>query len=355
MVKLKLFLLSLYATSIIPTLHAHPITRVKNYIHKHTFQPLKKDDRYFNHRKEGQFSHIVDALKSFWITKTSFNRYYNDDNSKWIQHDAVLENSLPMQIQWIGHASFLIQVNGFNVLTDPVFYDLVTFLYPRKTPAGIDAEKLPRVDFVVLSHNHRDHLDEPSMQLLKKHQPTMLVPKGNKGWFIERGFKHVKEYAWWQETHFERDGALIEFTFVPAVHWSGRFVFDAHTALWGGWLIKGNNKTVYFAGDTGYSARMFKAIAHHAKTIDCALLPIGPCEPRSIMCHSHMGPEDITKVYQLLQPHMIVPMHWGTFALGPDSFADPMKRLTAAWRNKIPTNEQNKLYKIKFGERILIP
>lgn len=354
MLKITSFVLLLSTAGTTAPIHAHDITVVKDYVHAHAMQPLVKNNRYFNHHNEGRFSHIRDALRIFWATKTSSKKYYNDNPLEWVKYDSVWANSLPMQIQWIGHASFLIQVKGFNILTDPVFYDLNKFLYPRKTPVGINPTKLPQIDFVVISHNHRDHLDETSMQLLKQYQPIMLVPQGNKQWFIDRGFEHVMEQVWWQETHFARDGATIEFTFVPAAHWSSRHAFDAHNTLWGGWVIRGHNKTIYFAGDTGYSVPIFKAIAEYAKTIDCALLPIGPCEPRSIMCHSHMGPEDIVKVYKLLQPHLVVPMHWGTFGLGPDSFGDPIQRLSAAWMKKIPADQQNKLYKIKFGERIAI-
>jgi L-ascorbate metabolism protein UlaG (beta-lactamase superfamily) len=351
---LKLRSLLLVLSGVTAAVRAHPLTMVKSCVHEHAMQPLVKNNRYFNHHDESRFSHVLDALRIFWATKTSFKKYYNADPLPWVKQDSVWPNSVPMQIQWIGHASFLIQVKGFNVLTDPIFYDLHKILYPRKTPVGINPEKLPKIDFVVISHNHRDHLDEASMQLLKQQQPIMLVPQGNKQWFVDRGFEQVMEHVWWQETHFERDGATIEFTFVPAVHWSNRHAFDAHNTLWGGWVIKGYNKTIYFAGDTGYSEPMFKAIADYAKTIHCALLPIGPCEPRAMMCHSHMGPEDAVEVYKLLQPQLVVPMHWGTFGLGPDSFGDPMQRLTAAWTNKIPAEEQDKLYKIKFGERIVI-
>lgn len=330
------------------------IKLVQSLRHAHAIQPLIKNERFFNSPTENRLKHTWDAIKIFWATKTSSADYFTHYPFDWIHHNTVLQQSISLQLQWIGHASFLIQVNDFNILTDPVFYDLNALLYPRKTPAGIAPENLPRIDFVIISHNHRDHLDAASMKMLKSHQPIMLVPKGTKDWFINRGFKYVMEHSWWQTTTFKRNDRIIKFTFVPATHWSGRNMLDAHSSLWGGWTIQANNKTVYFAGDTGFNEPIFNAIKEHVKTIDCALLPIGPCEPRSLMCHSHMGPEEAVAAYKILKPNMCVPMHWGTFGLGPDSFDAPIKRLDSAWKTHVPAELQDRLYKIKFGERISV-
>lgn len=319
----------------------------------HTIQPIKCNGCFFNHPDESRYKHMWDALQIFWATKTSFTPYFSSPPAQWMKHDPVISSSDELQLQWIGHASFLIQVNDVNILTDPVFYDLNAFLYPRKTKVGIDPKQLPHIDCVIISHNHRDHLDEPSMQLLKAHQPTMLVPEGTKDWFIKRGFLIVIEHTWWQTTTIKKNDNSIIFTFVPAVHWSGRHGFDAHTSLWGGWIIKATSNAVYFAGDTGFDEPMFKAIKEYAGKIDCALLPIGPCEPRSIMCHSHMGPEDAVNVTKILNPTLWIPMHWGTFGLGPDAFDTPIKRLELAWSEHLKQPEsRNTLYKIKFGERL---
>ncbi|MFA6065682.1 MAG: MBL fold metallo-hydrolase [Candidatus Babeliaceae bacterium] len=352
-IKLFLLLLSMLLTGHIVDAHKC-IDVIQSQCHKHDIEPLIKNKRFFNNHAEDRFKHILDAAKIFWATKTSFKKYFTDNPARWIQRDMVLQKSVPLQLQWIGHASFLIQVNEFNILTDPIFYDLNAVLYPRKTPVGIEPRNLPQIDFVVISHNHRDHLDEASMNILKSHQPIMLVPQGTKAWFTSRGFEHVIENIWWQMTTFDRNGYTIKFTFVPAVHWSGRDPFDAHASLWGGWMIKANNKTVYFAGDTGFNEPIFKAITDYARTIDCALLPIGPCEPRSLMCHSHMGPEDAVAACKILNAQVCIPMHWGTFGLGPDSFDTPIKRLDIAWKAHVSAESQDKLYKIKFGERISV-
>jgi L-ascorbate metabolism protein UlaG (beta-lactamase superfamily) len=320
----------------------------------HKIQPVIKNNLFFNNNTESKLKHVGDALNIFWATKTSTQKYFSSDPALWIKKDLVVQNSTNLQLQWIGHASFLIQVNTFNILTDPLFYHLHRVLYPRKTPVGIDPIDVPKIDFIIISHNHRDHLDEQSMKMLKHHQPIMLVPQGTKNWFSSRGFENVIENNWWQKSTFRRNGQVIEFTFVPAVHWSGRSLLDAHTSLWGGWVIKANNQNLYFAGDTGFNEDIFKAIKEYAKPLDCALLPIGPCEPRKLMCHSHMGPEDAVQAYKILKPKLLIPMHWGTFGLGPDSFDAPIKRLSEAWQSNITAEKQDKLYKIKFGERISI-
>jgi L-ascorbate metabolism protein UlaG (beta-lactamase superfamily) len=337
----------------IPNMNHHSISLVQEVFNDHTIKPLIKNRLFFNNNTEDAYKHMIDATKIFWATKTSFNKYYTDNVSNWIKRDIPLKHSTPLAIQWIGHASFLIQVNGFNMLTDPLFYDLNAILYPRKTPVGIEPDNLPSIDFVLISHNHRDHLDEASMQTLKAHQPILLVPQGTKSWFISRGFKHVIEHTWWQECTFNREGRDIKCTFVPSAHWSGRTCFDAHASLWGGWLIQADKSTTYFAGDTGFNPTNFSAIAEYAKTIDCCLLPIGPCEPRSLMHHSHMSPEEAVAAFKLLNAKLFIPMHWGTFALGPDSFDTPIKLLDQAWQKMKPPLEKKRLYTIKFGERVL--
>jgi L-ascorbate metabolism protein UlaG (beta-lactamase superfamily) len=326
----------------------------KRKLMDHPIQPIIKNNRFFNNEAESKIKHMGDALQIFIATKTSTSKYFSGDYFDWVRRDTVLNKSIDLQAQWIGHASFLIQANNFNILSDPLFFHLQTPLYPRKTPVGIRPEKLPRIDFVIISHNHRDHLDEQSMKLLVEQQPIMLVPQGTKEWFIDRGFSNVFENNWWETSSFSRDGKDIEFTFVPAVHWSGRGLTDAHTSLWGGWVIKTANRTVYFAGDTGLNKNIFNAIKEFTKKIDCVFLPIGPCEPRKLMQHSHMSAEEAVEAYKILEASLFIPMHWGTFALGPDSFDAPMQRLDQAWAENIPVDLQKNLYRIKFGERINI-
>lgn len=335
---------------------------VRTIMHKHEMQPIESNGKFFNDAHENSFKHMLDALKIFWATKTSFTAYdAQNERANWLKKDAPLEQSQEFSAHWIGHASFLLQANNCNILTDPVFYDLNKVFYPRKTEVGIDPEQLPKIDFILISHNHRDHLDDQSIELLKKFQPTCLVPAGTKQWFTNKGILNVIEHTWWQETTFEHNGKTIQFTFVPAVHWSGRNGIDAHTSLWGGWLINANQKTVYFAGDTGFKKETFDAIREHVtknyKTnLDCAFLPIGPCQPRELMTHSHMDAQEAVKAAHILETKNFIPMHWGTFGLGPDTFNTPIKTLDEAWSayNKNTQSKNMHLYTMKFGERVAL-
>ncbi len=329
------------------------IDHIDHYVLDSKLKAVEKDGYYFNRSDESRWHHMRHALQIFWITKTSPDKYYPDNISDWIKHDQVRSNSKELNMQWIGHATFLIQSSYFNILTDPIFGDLVPFLYPRKTPVGITPAQLPKIDFVVISHDHHDHLDENSIKILKAHQPFMLVPIGLKKWFTKRGFKHVIENNWWEKHKFKRDGHTIEFAFVPAEHWSGRGLLDPHASLWGGWLITTNHKTIYFAGDTAFNELNCQAIAEYAEQqIDCALLPIGPCETRHLMQDSHISAEEALQVFKLLNAKTFIPMHWGTFRLGPDRFDAPIKRLEAAWNINLITLADKQLCKFKFGERI---
>lgn len=318
--------------------------------HDHVLQPCIRGSRFFNNPAESLFKHTTDALKIFWATKTSSNPYFTSDPVAWSCPDKPLQTSQQLALQWIGHASFLIQVDGFNILTDPIFFDLNSLLYPRTTPCGIDPKELPHIDCVIISHNHRDHLDQQSIDCIKKYDPIVLVPKGVKKWFIKRGFKKVHECSWWEEITLTKEDKKLACTFVPAVHWSGHMLTDNHASLWGGWLIKAATTTTYFAGDSAYSEEIFKAVADYAGAIDYALLPIGPCEPREYMCHSHMSPQEAVAAFALLPAHTFVPMHWGTFGLGTDAFDTPIQQLVAAWDAAALQNRSLKV--MKFGERI---
>jgi len=352
---LALTILSFLFSENLLCLYEKPVL-TSHVAHVHMIQPIMKGGCFFNDAQEDRYKHMKDAVQIVAATAAArlFGKSYDTGNiSQWVQRDKPIERSESLQVQWIGHASFLIQVNNMNILTDPVFYNLHGLLYPRKTLVGIDPDNLPHIDFVLISHNHRDHVDDKSLAVLKAHQPIMLVPRGTKKYFENLGFHDVREHMWWESCSFAKDDYEVDFTFVPGVHWSGRTMLDVHTSLWGGWIIKTSESTLYFAGDSGFKEEIFKAIAEYAGTIDCALLPIGPCQPRELMCHSHMSPEEAVRVFKVLDANLFIPMHWGTFGLGPDVFDTPVKELDVAWQQH--TCATDALYKIKFGERVRIP
>lgn len=307
--------------------------------------PIFNNGRFSNTFDERGLLHFVDGFNIFLETKTNREAYLTDDLNNWKAYDKPINSSKDLSIQWIGHSSFLIQINGINIITDPVFFNL-SFLYPRNLPAGIAPENLPKIDVILISHNHRDHFDEPSLRLLKKHDPIVLAPLVVGTWFKKNGFTQVIEHNWWESTELPSG---IKLTCLPAQHWCQRLLFDTNRALWSGWMISTDTKNIYFAGDTGYCKQYFSEIAEEFPKIDVAMLPIGPCQPRELMKHSHVDAIEAIKIFKKIKAKEFVPMHWGTFRLGTDSFNAPIKLLKQIWleKNYDPTN----LHILKFGQR----
>lgn len=247
---------------------------------------------------------------------------------------------------WIGHASFLIEIGEFSVLTDPVFGDL-SFLFKRIQRPGLLLEQLPTIDAVVISHNHRDHLDEHSIRALVQLYPSchFYVPMGDAAWFLKRGITRVTECMWWDTCTITHANTQLTLQFLPAHHWSQRGLFDRNKSLWGSWLLQTNQSRVYFAGDTAYSSH-FKQIAHEVGPIDLALMPIAPCEPNKWMKFSHMNAEEAGKAFLDLQARACIPMHWGTFYFGTDTLFGPLDRFTSWWQAHAPAGQ---LYTPSWG------
>jgi len=259
------------------------------------------------------------------------------------------------RITWLGHATFLIQIGGITILTDPIFGNL-SFLFPRILPSTMGVENLPHIDVVLISHNHRDHMDTASLLALKQRfeKLQIFVPWGDKAWFDKRGFAHVSEYLWGDRQSVRSQvmpNSVANFTFLPAWHWSQRGLFDKNKSLWGSWMIECNGYHIYFAGDTAYSPH-FKAIAHAFPTIDVALMPIGPCEPRPWMRKSHVDAHEACQAFIDLNAHIFIPMHWGTFAFGEDHFGLPIERLKEAWHARSELGAKQ-LHMPKVGQGLM--
>jgi len=240
----------------------------------------------------------------------------------------------------------LIQIGGVNILTDPIFSDLM-YLYPRNCAPGIALHDLPKIDFIIISHNHQDHMEKKSLLALKKDKPHILVPKGDKKWFDKNNFENVSEYDWWQDQSF----GSAKFTFLPAIHWSGNGFLHLNKSLWGSWMIEYAGFKLYFAGDTAYSSH-FSEIADKFNGIDLVLMPIGPNGPRELQKHSHINTYEAVKAFIDLKAKSFVPMHWGTFRLGQDKFDAPIKLLKKYWQELEVSLKDKKLHIPKFGEQL---
>ncbi|MEU9386802.1 MBL fold metallo-hydrolase [Streptomyces sp. NPDC048279] len=229
-------------------------------------------------------------------------------------------------VTWAGHASWVVRIGGLTVLTDPVWSRRIIGTPARVTPVGVAWETLPRVDAVVISHNHYDHLDAPTLRRLPRDTPV-FAPAGLGRWFRRRRFTTVTELDWWEAA--ELSG--VRFDFVPAHHWSKRTLTDTCHSLWGGWVLTAaDGQRVYFAGDTGYG-HWFSRIGGRYPGIDLALMPIGAYDPRWWLSDVHLDPEEAVRATEDLGARRMAPMHWGTFILSAEPVLEPLTRVRAAW------------------------
>jgi L-ascorbate metabolism protein UlaG (beta-lactamase superfamily) len=235
-------------------------------------------------------------------------------------------------VTWIGHATVLLQIGGVNILTDPQFSERaspVSFAGPiRRMPPGVSYEQLPRIDIVVISHNHYDHLDVDSVRRLAAQAgggPRFYVPLGLKPWFRGIGIEDVVELDWW-ESRVER-GVTVHC--VPVQHWSKRTLTDRDQTLWGGWVFEHPTQRAFFAGDTGYSAD-FADIGKRFGSFDFAVLPIGAYEPRWFMAPYHVNPEEAVRIRDDLHARLALGIHWGSFEFTDEPLDEPPRALERA-------------------------
>jgi L-ascorbate metabolism protein UlaG (beta-lactamase superfamily) len=232
---------------------------------------------------------------------------------------------------FVNHASFLLQTNGVNLLTDPIWSERASPLDwagPRRVrPPGVPFERLPPIDVVLISHNHYDHLDLPTLRLLESvYQPLFLTTLGNRRFLKSHGLDCVEELDWWQSFVV---GPAVEVIVTPAQHFAGRGLFDRNRTLWGGFLIRTAARTVYFAADTGYPGP-FQEVRNRADRIDLALLPFAAYEPRWFMGPVHMNPEEAVRAHLDLGGPFTLGMHHGTFQLTDEPIDEPECLLRAA-------------------------
>lgn len=257
-----------------------------------------------------------------------------------------------IQITWIGHDTFLIQVAGVNILTDPIFSDRASpfsFVGPKRAVAPpLQLKELPPIQAAIISHNHYDHLDKATVTQLGQ-GVKFFVPLGLSKWFREAGLDNVVTLDWWQAVEF----GPIGFHCVPAQHFSMRTPWDANKALWAGWVLSTPAGNIFFAGDTGYSPD-FQEIGQRLGPMRLALIPIGGYMPRWFMRPMHLNPEEAVLVHQDVRSRQSIGMHWGTFKLTEEPLAEPPLFLQQVLQEK--NMAPDKFIVLRFGEtRILSP
>jgi L-ascorbate metabolism protein UlaG (beta-lactamase superfamily) len=266
------------------------------------------------------------------------------------RHAAIRQNESRPSLTWIGHATFLIQFKGINILTDPQFSDRaspVSFAGPQRvTPPAMTVDELPEIDAVVISHDHYDSLDVASIEALAVHNKNrtlhFFVPLGFGAWFGKLDLKNIKlvELDWGQG---HRLGPLT-FTAEPVQHWGKRTLFDAFERLWASWVIEADNKRIFFAGDSGY-VRHFRETGEKYGRFDLALIPIGAYAPRWFMQSYHVNPTEAVKVHQDLRSRYSVAMHWGTFILTDEPLDEPPVKLADALGKAGVTSAEFEVYR----------
>jgi N-acyl-phosphatidylethanolamine-hydrolysing phospholipase D len=257
-------------------------------------------------------------------------------------------HSIPT-VTWIGHSTLLVQMDHVTFLTDPIWSDTpspISFAGPRRfVEPGVELANLPKIDFVVVSHNHYDHMDIPTLRALSLRDPEtrFLVPLGNAALLRNEGIDHVEELDWGDMVHHE--GVSIHC--LPAQHWSKRGVGDDLKALWASWAVTGSERRFFFAGDTGYFDG-FRRIGDVLGPFDLTAIPVGAYEPVAMMRLSHMNPEEAFRAALDLRSRHAVAIHFGTFDLSDEPLDEPPRRFLGAAANRALTEDQ--AWVLRIGE-----
>lgn len=257
------------------------------------------------------------------------------ERDEWPRDVALVVHSPPPStvsaghaaVTFIGHSTFLIRTASTVFITDPVFTQHAGpfgIMGPRRVrPAGLSPSQLPTVDFVLLSHNHYDHLQPSSLAFF---EGTPIVTALGVGRHLAgSGETDAKELDWWQRATVD----AAEVTCVPAQHFSARTAWDRDKTLWCGFVVRVDGVTIYFAGDSGYSPQ-FAEIGARCAGVDLALLPIGAYEPRWFMEPVHMNPDEAVRAHLDVRARRSLGMHFGTFQLTDEGIDEPLRALERA-------------------------
>lgn len=289
--------------------------------------------RFFNPAGQLQAPRFSSLPKWWW------QRFAHGQGTRWPgKASAPVTPALPaavstgqIAVTFIGHSTFLLQLPGITLLTDPVFSSRAgpfTWVGPKRVrPPALRLEQLPRIDVVLLSHNHYDHLDLPTLRrLARERDPLIVTTLGNRDWLDRRGVHRVVELDWWQS---HQAAPALEVVCTPAQHFAARTPWDRCRTLWGGFALSTTAGRIYFAADSGYCG-CFNEIGARLGPFDLAFIPIGAYEPRWFMRSVHCTPAEAVQIHRDVRARCSLAMHFGCFPLADDGLDQAAGELVAA-------------------------
>jgi len=297
--------------------------------------------------------HYLDVLK-WWFSGNDKGAWHKMSD-KSIARFPAPEPKVPgdeFRVTFVNHATFLLQIDDLNILTDPVWSDRASpyqWIGPKRMrPPGIAFEDLPPIDVVLLTHNHYDHLDIDTVHKLhEKYDPKFIVPLGVERFLQEEGITNTVHLDWWDDYSLGNDFSL---TAVPARHFSGRGLFDRNKTLWCGYVLHTSLGSIYFAGDTAYGS-FIKKIDNKFGPMFTSFIPIGAYKPRWFMESIHVSPEEAVQVHKDVRSHKSIAMHFGTFPMADDGMYEPVETLRKEL--ELADIQQSEFRVLKEGETLV--
>lgn len=316
---------------------------IERYVKNESLPTVKSDWQGTPVDQKGRFVNVefpflsstVDLLKWRFGAKPQKQEKLDDKLRLEVRDPTEFLQSKRSGILWLGHASFFIRLNGATVLLDPVFGEPSLISPMVDVPSPID--KLPRIDFILISHDHRDHCNEETIRELSRKFPDAKILAGLGMEDLLNEWKspaaQVETAGWYQQFSSPQD--RLKITFTPVRHWSRRGLFDMNKRLWGGYVIEGAGLTIYFSGDSGYGAH-YKELGELFPKIDYFLIGIGAYKPLWFMHPNHNSPQEAFQGFVDARAEWLVPMHFGRFDLSDEPASEPLKLLqeTAAGANR---------------------
>ncbi len=294
--------------------------------------PVDEDGRFVNHEFPSQLDFNAFFLWQAWGNPEAEAKKKDTFRLKTVSASAFLK-SKEDGIVLVGHASFLIRIGGKTIITDPIF-TVPSILHVRYSKLPFKPEELVNIDYIFLSHDHNDHFDRETLQQIYRQNPNVTILTGLRmGELLSEWLPgaRILEAGWYQRYNLRDEGLSV--VFLPSRHWSQRGPFDRNYRLWGAFLIKSGDTQIYFGGDSGYGSH-FEEVGQLFGEIDFAMIGIGAYKPRWFMHQNHTSPLMALRGARLMKVKNLIPMHYGTFAMGDEPLGDPHRTVQAEYAKR---------------------